>query len=147
MTDVLIVEDSPVIRKVLVNILSNTSDIRVIGEAATGREAVEMALKLAPDLITMDIVMPDMDGLEATRQIMATNPRPILIITGHANSQDLNIAFEAIRAGALDIMDKPSGMKDSASEWGKELTAKIRSLATLKNSVRDQKMKEKPNEL
>jgi two-component system chemotaxis response regulator CheB len=75
MIRVLIVEDSPTSRAWLKQLLGEDPEIQVVGQAVDGQQAVDMAARLQPDLITMDVVMPDMDGLEATRQIMARWPR------------------------------------------------------------------------
>ena len=127
---VLVVEDSPTAQQLLVYLLEGDSDIQVVGQASSGRQAVEMVTKLEPDLITMDVVMPDMNGLEATRQIMAQRPTPILIVTAHADSPELNVAFEAMKAGALDVVAKPVGFGDEEDEeWGRELVSKVKALA------------------
>jgi two-component system chemotaxis response regulator CheB len=130
MIRVLIVEDSPTERGLLVHLLEEDPEIRVVGQAADGQQAVEMAARLQPDLITMDVVMPDMDGLEATRHIMAQRPTPIVIVTARADSPELNVAFEAMKAGALDVVAKPTGFGEEAGgDWGRELVAKVKALA------------------
>jgi two-component system chemotaxis response regulator CheB len=130
MIRVLVVEDSSTVRQLLVRLLEADPEIRVVGEAANGRQAVELALQLQPDLITMDVVMPDMDGLEATRCIMAQHPTSILIVTAHADSPQLNMAFEALKAGALDIVAKPPAIgEELPSDWKRELVEKVKALA------------------
>lgn len=131
MIRVLVVEDSPSIRSTLVRYLDKDSEIRVVGQAANGRLATEMNAQLHPDLITMDVVMPDMDGLEATRCIMASHPTKILIVTAHGDSPELNVAFEAIQAGALDVIDKPHAADDSDSDWEQEFIGKVKALGAL----------------
>jgi two-component system chemotaxis response regulator CheB len=81
----------------------------VVGEATNGQEAVQMAEGLTPDLITMDVQMPVMDGLEATKQIMARSPRPIIIISSTARDDEVELSLEATRAGALMVLPKPEG--------------------------------------
>ena len=133
MIRVLIVEDSPTERELLVHLLGEDPEIQVVGQAADGRQAVEMAARLQPDLITMDVVMPDMDGLEATRQIMAQRPTPIVIVTSHTDSPELNVAFEAMKAGALDVVAKPAGFdQEEGGDWGWELVAKVKALAAVR---------------
>ena len=127
---VLVAEDSPTARALLVYLLEEDPDTRVVGQATDGHQAVEMAAGLRPDLVTMDVVLPDMDGLEATRRIMARCPVPILIVTAHADSPELNVAFEALKAGALDMVAKPAGFGEGEDEdWGRELVAKVKALA------------------
>jgi two-component system chemotaxis response regulator CheB len=127
---VLVAEDSPTARALLVYLLEDDPDIRVVGQATDGHQALEMATRLRPDLVTMDVVLPDMDGLEATRRIMAQCPVPILIVTAHADSPELNVAFEALKAGALDMVAKPASFGEEEDEdWGRELVAKVKVLA------------------
>jgi two-component system, chemotaxis family, protein-glutamate methylesterase/glutaminase len=130
MIRVLIVEDSPTWAKMLTVLLESDGEIEVVGQAASGRQAVEMAAGLRPDLITMDVVMPDMDGLEATRRIMAANPTPILIITAHENAPELKLVFNAMKAGALEVMNKCAVDDDDA--WKRELIIKIKTLAKVR---------------
>jgi two-component system chemotaxis response regulator CheB len=130
MIRVLVVEDSPTARALLVYMLEEDPAIQVVGQAENGRQAVEMAARLQPDMILMDVVMPDMDGLEATRRIMRERPTPILIVTAHADSAELNVVFEAMKAGALDVATKPLGFGDIENgAWGQELVSKVRALA------------------
>lgn len=109
MITVLVVEDSSVVRELLVHILSSDPKIRVIGAAGNGKEALEAVDRSRPDLVTMDVHMPGMDGLEATRVIMETNPVPIVIVTGSASMMEMEISFRAIEAGALTVIQKPVG--------------------------------------
>jgi two-component system, chemotaxis family, protein-glutamate methylesterase/glutaminase len=105
---VLVAEDSPTARALLVHMLESDPDVRVVGEAASGREAVARAGELRPDLITMDVHMPDGDGLQATRAIMATIPTPIIVVSALA-AADVKLSLEATRAGALLVLPKPDG--------------------------------------
>ena len=108
----LVVEDSLTVRKLLVTMLSETSGFEVVGEAGNGADAVEAACRLTPDLITMDIHMPIMDGLDATRQIMHEVPTPIVIVSNSISRTDVDAALNATRAGALMVVAKP-GSPDS----------------------------------
>ena len=103
---VLVVEDTPSMCKVITSILNSDPHILVAGIAQNGQEAVELVAKIKPDIITMDIHMPVMDGCEATKQIMAYNPTPILIISASVFTGELNKAFKSISYGALDMVDK-----------------------------------------
>jgi two-component system chemotaxis response regulator CheB len=109
MIRVLVVDDSATARTLLVSLLAAEPDMKVVGEGATGRDAVEMASRLTPDLITMDVHMPVMDGLEATKQIMIQSPRPIIIVSSAVRSDEVELSLEAMRAGALMVMAKPQG--------------------------------------
>ena len=115
MLRVLVVEDSQTVRELLVTLLEQDPDIRVVGQAANGAEAVEMTAELEPDVITMDVVMPDMDGLEATRRIMGERPTPIIFVTAHADSPEFVVVFEAMKAGALEVLGKPANFDGG---WG-----------------------------
>lgn len=133
MIQVLVVEDSPTARTLLVSLLETDPELEVVGQATSGREAVEMVARLRPDLVTMDVVMPDIDGLEATRRIMAVAPTPIVIVTAHGDSSELNIAFEALKAGALEILPKPAFMESGdLAEWGTELIEAIKRIAQVR---------------
>jgi len=95
----------------LVAILQEAGGIEVIGTGANGEEALRLTHRLRPDVITLDIRMPKMDGLEATRQIMREVPTPIVIVTGSLMQADRDLTFEALRAGALTVVIKP-GLAD-----------------------------------
>ncbi len=132
MIRVLVVEDSPTARALLVILLTKDPEIQVIGQAENGREGVQMAQKLRPDLITMDVVMPDMNGVEATQQIMSQNPTPILFVTSHADSADLELVFDALGAGALDLINKPRGFEEEENgKWEHEFLTKVKALSRI----------------
>ena len=107
---VLVVEDSPVVRDLISHILTDASGIRVIAAAATGEKAIEAAARLKPDLITMDVNLPGIDGYEATRRIMETCPAPIIIVSASYDPQDLDKTFRMVEAGALAILPPPLGI-------------------------------------
>jgi len=107
---VLVVEDSPVARDFLIHILSSDPQIRVIGTAKDGEEALEAVERAKPDIITMDIHMPKMNGLDATRRIMETHPTPIVIVSGSSNTKEAALTFRAIEAGALAVVQRPVGI-------------------------------------
>jgi two-component system chemotaxis response regulator CheB len=104
----MVVEDSAVIREFLVHVLGSAPGIQVVGTANDGEEAVEAVQRLKPDLVTMDIHMPRIDGLEATRRIMETYPVPIVIVSG-ASDSEVNLTFQATEAGAVAFVPRPTG--------------------------------------
>ena len=104
---VLVVDDSASVRAVLRRFFSWTDDIEVVGEAADGQAAVEQVLELSPDVVLMDLMMPGMDGYAATERIMAVRPTPIVILSSRANRNQMRIAFEAMRRGAVEVLGKP----------------------------------------
>lgn len=127
---VLIVDDSPVAREVLKDVLESDAEIRVVGMAGTGREAVELTARLRPDVVTMDLVMPGMNGMEATERIMARNPTPILFLSAFIGPDGAYSRSDALAAGALDVVEKPKAMPDPS--WQREagsLRQKVKSLA------------------
>jgi two-component system chemotaxis response regulator CheB len=109
MPTVLIVDDSPTARDVLASILAADPDVQVIGFADNGRDAVEMARKLHPDVITMDLNMPVMDGFQATKEIMIETPTPIVVVSATSRAAEVETAMQAMRAGALTLVLKPEG--------------------------------------
>src|SRR5882724_7294676 len=108
---VLIVDDSAFMRKVLETILISDPQFQVAGHAKDGREAVALAESLKPDVITMDINMPHMDGLQATAQIMTTNPRPIVVVSSESRDGAAS-TLKALELGAIEFIAKPSGAID-----------------------------------
>jgi two-component system chemotaxis response regulator CheB len=110
---VLVVDDSPVVRAILVSMLASVPGFDVAGQAADGEEAVRLTASLRPDVITMDIRMPRMNGLDATRQIMRATPTPIVVVASSVYESDLNIAFNAVEAGALTVVEKPRGLSEA----------------------------------
>lgn len=106
---VLVVDDSAVVRDFLVYIFSSEPNIHVVGTARNGKEAVELAKLKKPDIISMDIEMPVMNGMEATQVIMSTNPVPVILVTSSYRKDDVAKTFKAMEAGALAILEKPAG--------------------------------------
>src|SRR5205807_7088335 len=109
---VLIVDDSATVRTILTSLLESDPGIRVVGQATNGAEAVEMTATLRPDLVTMDLMMPGMDGMEATQRIMARHPTPVLFLSSYFGTEGNYSKADALAAGALDIVEKPALMPD-----------------------------------
>lgn len=103
----IVVDDSATVRQLLVEILDSDPEIAIVATAANGAEAVELVVKYAPDLVVMDIHMPVLDGLEATREIMVRAPTPILIVSSAASQRQLELSLSAMQAGALLVLPKP----------------------------------------
>jgi two-component system chemotaxis response regulator CheB len=131
---VLVVDDSPTVRNRLVEILRADPEFEVVGEAGDGRRAVELAVKLRPDVITLDMVLPGMNGLAATEQIMAHAPTPILVVSASFNRGELFDTYEALAAGAVDVLDKlGAGGTDADDEaWVARFRAAVRMVSKIK---------------
>ena len=109
---VLIVDDAAVMRKMIRDIFAS-DEFEIVGEAADGVEAVAKFNELKPDLVTMDIVMPQMSGIDATKQVLATRPDAVVIICSALGQESL--VMEAIEAGASDFIVKPFKAEDVLS--------------------------------
>lgn len=121
MIKVLIVDDSSTVSQVLEYILGEDPGIEVVGVARDGLQALKFVEENKPDIITMDIDMPNMNGLEATRRIMASTPIPIIMVTASRNANDKKVGIEALASGALSIVNKPVGFS-SVNEMEKSHT-------------------------
>jgi two-component system chemotaxis response regulator CheB len=133
MVRVLMVEDSLTDRLLLREILAGDPEIQVVGEAKDGKEAVALTQKLRPDLVTMDIRMPVMDGLAATKEIMIVAPTPIVIITGSLAGPETEVAIHALRAGAVCVLHKPSGpLAPDFDETAQKIRSTVKSMAQVK---------------
>jgi len=126
---VLIVDDSAVVREVLKQMLESEQGVRVVGMAASGAEAVELTATLRPDLVTMDLMMPGMDGLEATARIMARHPTPVLFFSSYFDHDGMHSRFDALAAGALDVVEKPTLVPDE--RWAGQAGALVRKVKAL----------------
>jgi two-component system chemotaxis response regulator CheB len=140
LTKVLIVEDSPIATAILKRILNAAPNIEVVGTAKTGVEALAMLARVQPDVICTDLHMPEMDGLEFTSEVMATYPRPILVISASVQDDDTRHVFELLQAGAVDIFPKPrAGLTADYEKIKEELIHKIRILSGVKVMTRRRK--------
>jgi two-component system chemotaxis response regulator CheB len=107
----IVVDDSITARELLVAVLQMTPGVQVVGIGETGEDAVRLTKRMKPDVLLMDVSMPKLDGLEATRQIMREQPTPIVLVTGSMMHSDVDLSFAALSAGALTVLPKP-GMVD-----------------------------------
>ena len=129
---VLVVDDSPTYRLLLVEILRADVEIEVVGQAVDGLEAVEMVKRLRPDIVTMDVQMPRLDGFAATKRIMVEAPTPILITTS-VDPRALSVSLEAVRVGALAVQAKPGDpMAPGFDEDARELVRQVKAMAQVK---------------
>lgn len=143
MKKVLIVDDSKVMREYIKKIINESGEFEVIGEAQNGVESIQKALELNPDLIVMDIVMPEKNGLEATEEIIAHRPIPILIFSSTVKDEDVEYAYNAIKLGAVDVMAKPDSLHLSEDSFKSEFLRKLRIISNVKVIRRPLSMKDK----
>jgi two-component system chemotaxis response regulator CheB len=127
---VLVVDDSAIVRKILSDTLAAEADIEVVGTAPDPIVALEKIRRLKPDVLTLDVEMPRMDGLTFLKQLMQTQPMPVILISSLAQSS-VDISLEALRHGAVDVLAKPSGPY-SVGELRATVSASIRAAARAK---------------
>jgi two-component system, chemotaxis family, protein-glutamate methylesterase/glutaminase len=133
MIRVLVVEDSDTARALLIAILNQDSAIMVVGEARNGSEAIRMADELKPDLITMDINMPVLDGFTATEQIMTSSPVPIIMVTAYPDLTEAEAGARALTSGALTVVQKPPGiLAPLHDQAARELIETVKAMADVK---------------
>ncbi|BDG08800.1 chemotaxis-specific protein-glutamate methyltransferase CheB [Anaeromyxobacter paludicola] len=128
---VLVVEDSLTIRKRLVEVLGEDPELQVVGEAEDGQRGVDLCRALRPDVVTLDMMMPVMTGVEAAEQIMAYCPTPILVVSASTNRGELFRTYDALAAGALDVLEKPGG-HELADGWEGRLRAAVKLVSRIK---------------
>lgn len=118
---VLVVDDSAVVRRIISALLATEPAVVVVGEARNGLEAIQLTETLKPDIITMDVRMPVMDGLQATKQIMAYHPTPILVLTSSLGRHDRDLTFNMLNAGALEVLEKPHDLASATDSYSRRL--------------------------
>lgn len=128
---VLVVEDSPTVRAHLCAVLASDSGFQVVGEASTGQDAIAACLAHRPDVVTMDIVLQGKSGLEATEYIMGHCPTPILVVSASFNRGDLFTSYQALAAGAVDIIEKPRG-EEPPGQWEAMFLSTLRIVSRVK---------------
>lgn len=128
---VLVVEDSATVRSRLLEVLASDPAIEVVGEAVDGKQAIELCRTLRPDVVTMDMMLPEMSGLSATEYIMAYCPTPILIVSSSVNRGELFKTYEALSAGALDVLEKPTG-EEAPGVWERNFLSTVKLIARVR---------------
>ena len=128
---VLVVEDSLTVRKHIVEVLAADPDLEVIGEAEDGQRAIELIRTLRPDVVTLDMMLPIMSGVAVTEHVMAFCPTPILVVSSSTNRGELFKTYDALAAGAVDVLEKPAA--DAVDEvWGLSLRAAVKLVSRIK---------------
>jgi two-component system chemotaxis response regulator CheB len=128
---VLLVEDSMTARKRFGEVLGGDREFDVVGEAEDGKKAIELCQELHPDVITMDMMLPVMSGLAATEYIMAYCPTPILIVSSSTNRGELFKTYEALAAGAVDVLEKPGGNESNGS-WERKFISALKLVSRIR---------------
>lgn len=128
---VLVVEDSATVRGRLREVLMSDPEIELIAEAQDGKRAIELCEALRPDVVTMDMMLPIMSGLAATEYIMAHCPTPILIVSASVNRGELFKTYEALAAGAVDVLEKPRGDEPDGS-WERNFLSTVKLVSRIR---------------
>ena len=131
MIRVLIADDSPTMRALVRAVLESDRELTVVGEATNGEEAVALCRALAPDIATMDVRMPNLDGIEAIRRIMAERPVPIIVLTSPESDRELGITYKGIEAGAVMVLGKPAGLPGQDPDAAR-LISHVKAMAGVK---------------
>ncbi|MGH3088729.1 MAG: response regulator, partial [Rubrobacteraceae bacterium] len=128
---VLVVEDSVTIRQRFREVLASDPEVEVIGEAEDGKHAIELCRELRPDVVSLDMLLPVMSGLAATEYIMAHCPTPILIVSSSINRGELFKTYDALAAGAVDVLEKPRG-DGTDGEWERKYVSAVKLVSRIK---------------
>jgi two-component system, chemotaxis family, protein-glutamate methylesterase/glutaminase len=128
---VLVVEDSITVRKRLVEVLESDPEMQVVAEAENGKRAIELCQGLRPDVMTLDMMLPIMTGVAVTEYVMAYCPTPILIVSSSVNRGELFKTYEALAAGALDVLEKPT-TTTSGDGWDRKLVSTVKLISRIK---------------
>lgn len=137
---VLVVDDSPTVRSMLADLLEADPALTVVGVASDGAAAVDQTVRLRPDVVVMDILMPGTDGYAATRRIMVDVPTPVVLVTAAVDPRSTEVGLQAMQAGALAVLPKPGGDGPAAVAFA----ARIRALADVQVIRRYQRMASSP---
>ncbi len=129
---VLVVDDSAFNRRIVADALSAHSEIEIIGRATDGEDAFRQALTLKPDVITLDLEMPKMDGFSFLRLLMARQPTPVIVFSSYAQRENV---FKALELGALDFVPKPERLGPDAREVLDELCEKVKLVRSVRSSL------------
>jgi two-component system chemotaxis response regulator CheB len=125
---VLVVDDAPLMRELLTDALKAQPDIEIVAAASSGQQALDVLQRLEPDLITLDLEMPGMSGLETLDEILKLRPTPVIVVSSLAQ-RTAEITIAALDRGAMDYVAKPEGLDEAARVFRSELPAKIRNMA------------------
>jgi two-component system chemotaxis response regulator CheB len=128
---VLVVDDSLTVRKRLVEVLGADSDMEVVAEASDGQRAIELCQSLRPDVMTLDMMMPLLTGVAVTEYVMAYCPTPILIVSASTNRGELFKTYEALAAGAVDVLEKPTA-SSVPEEWARTFISTVKLISRIK---------------
>jgi len=132
----LVADDSLTVRKRFVEVLASDPNIEVVAEAEDGRRCIELCRSLRPDVVTLDMMMPVLSGLAATEYIMAYCPTPIVIVSASLNRGEVYTTYQALAAGAVEVIEKPgpsgSGPAEPGAAWDQRLIATVKLVSRVK---------------